>query len=190
LSSEKKIVSLFQNKRVLNSVPLSRQNSGFTLLFERVVMSLVGEMPVSAVARHVGTTDNRLWRIIRHYVAEAMNHLDLSGLCGLGLDETASRRGHDYVTVFTDMDREDRPVIFATPGKGKECLRRFVRFLEEHGGHPDTVMEVVRDSPSFLAASSEEFPHAAQDGGWWSKTACLDLWSKRSKLSKSICPES
>jgi transposase len=97
-----------------------------------------------------------------------MNHLDLSGLCGLGLDETASKRGHDYVTVFIDMDREERPVIFATPGKGKECLCRFVRFLEEHGGHPDTVVEVVCDmSPSFLAASSEEFPHAAQTVDWF-----------------------
>ncbi len=150
------------------SVPWSRQGSGFTLLFEQVVMSLVREMPVSAVARHVGATDNRLWRIIRHYVMEAMSRVDLSGLCGLGLDETASKRGHNYVTVFVDMDREERPVIFATPGKGKECLRQFVQFLEKHGGSPDTVIEVVCDmSPAFLAATSEEFPYAAQTVDWF-----------------------
>lgn len=150
------------------NVPWSRPGSGFTLLFEQVVMSLVREMPVSAVARHVGTTDNRLWRIIRHYVAQAMNRLDLSSLCGLGLDETASKRGHNYVTVFVDMDREERPVIFATPGKGKETLNEFVRFLEEHGGNPATVLEVVCDmSPAFLAAASEKFPNAAQTVDWF-----------------------
>jgi hypothetical protein len=52
------------------------------------------------VARHVGTTDNRLWRIIRHYATQAMNAPDLSGPCGIGLDETAGKRGHNYVTVF------------------------------------------------------------------------------------------
>ena len=149
-------------------VPWSRKGSGFTLLFEQVVMSLVREMPVNAVARHVGTTDNRLWRIIRHYVTQAMNALDLSTLCCLGLDETASKRGHNYVTVFLDMDREERPVIFAVPGKGKECLRQFVCFLKEHGGNPDNVIEVVCDmSPAFLAVTSEEFPYAAQTVDWF-----------------------
>jgi transposase len=150
------------------NVPWSRQGSGFTFLFEQVVMSLVREMPVSAVARHVGTTDNRLWRIIRHYVTLAMNSLDLSGLCGIGFDETASKRGHNYVTVFIDMDREERPVIFAVPGKGKEGLKEFVRFLKEHGGNPAHVIEVVCDmSPAFLAATSEEFPNAAQTVDWF-----------------------
>ncbi|TAN34090.1 ISL3 family transposase, partial [Patescibacteria group bacterium] len=36
--------------------------------------------------------------------------------------ETASKRGHNYVTVFIDLDRKQKPVIFVTPGKGKGCL--------------------------------------------------------------------
>jgi transposase len=150
------------------AVSWSRPGSGFTLLFEQVVMSLAREMPVNAVARHVGVMDTRIWRIIKHYVLQAMNKLDLSNLCGIGLDETASKRGHNYVTVFIDMDRETRPVIFATPGKGKECLREFVRFLEEHGGNPKDVMEVVCDmSPAFQAAAAEEFPYAALTVDWF-----------------------
>jgi hypothetical protein len=39
-------------------------------------------------------------------------------LRAVGLDETASKRGHNYVTVFIDMDRRDKPVIFVVPGKG------------------------------------------------------------------------
>ena len=110
-------------KRV--NVPWARPGSGFTLLFEQAVMLLAREMPVNAVARYVGVTDKRIWRVVTHYVLKAMGKLDLSRLCGIGLDETATKRGHHYVTIFVDMDRESRPVVFATPGKGKECLRLF-----------------------------------------------------------------
>ena len=91
-------------------VPWSRPGSGFTLLFEQVVMSLAREMPVKAVARFVGVTDKRIWRIIRHYVFKAMTGLDLSNVHGIALDETAFKRGHNYVTVFLDMDRDTKPV--------------------------------------------------------------------------------
>ena len=50
------------------SVPWARPDSGFTLLFEALVMTMVSAMPVKAVARMVGEHDTRLWRVIHHYV--------------------------------------------------------------------------------------------------------------------------
>ncbi|GAU09369.1 transposase [Desulfoplanes formicivorans] len=85
-------------------VPWARKGSRFTLLFEQVVMSLVREMPINAVARHVGVTDKRLWRIVYHYVSKAIETLDLKDLKAIGLDETASKRGYNYITVFIDLD--------------------------------------------------------------------------------------
>ena len=38
----------------------------------------------------------------------AVAALDLSAVRAVGLDETASKRGHNYVTVFIDMDRRDK----------------------------------------------------------------------------------
>ena len=49
-------------KRV--NVPWARPGSGFTLLFEQAVMLLAREMPVNAVARYVGVTDKRIWRVV------------------------------------------------------------------------------------------------------------------------------
>lgn len=74
-------------------VPWARSGSGFTLLFEQVVMSLVSEMPVKAAARITETTDNRLWRVIDYYVTKALASVDLTDLGALGLDETAAKRG-------------------------------------------------------------------------------------------------
>lgn len=150
------------------AVPWARSGSGFTLLFEQVVMTLAREMPVNAVARFVGVTDKRIWRIIQHYVFKAMTGLDLSSVSGIALDETASKRGHKYVTIFLDMDKVDKPVIFAIPGKGKECLKAFARFLETHGGKADNIIEVVCDmSPAFIAAATETFPIAAVTVDWF-----------------------
>ena len=70
---------------------------------------------------------------------------DLARLSALGLDETASKRGHNYVTVFIDLDAKQKPVVFVTPGKGKACLGRFRDFLVSHGGEPGRIVEVVCD---------------------------------------------
>ena len=119
-------------------MPWARQGSHVTLLFEQVVMSLVREMPVAAAARLVGERDTRVWRIIQHYVGKALEALDLSELAAFGFDETASKRGHNYVTVFVDMQRRTQPVVCATPGKGKQTVKDCKAWLEAHGGQAET----------------------------------------------------
>jgi transposase len=148
--------------------PWARPGSRFTLLFEQAAMVLVREMPVLAAARFIGITDKRLWRIVDHYVRRAVAALYLGSVRAVGLDETASKRGHNYVTVFIDMDRRDKPVIFVTPGKGKACVAEFRAFMLSHGGEPTIVAEVVCDmSPAFLAAVAENFPNAAITVDWF-----------------------
>ena len=153
-------------KRV--QVPWARPGSHFTLLFEHAALVLVREMPVASAAGFMGITDKRLWRIVGHYVGRAVAELDLSGVRAFGLDETASKKGHNYVTVFIDMDRSDKPVIFVTPGKGKACVAEFRDFLLAHDGEPTNVAEVVCDmSSAFLAAVAEGFPKAAVTVDWF-----------------------
>jgi len=149
-------------------VPWAREGSGFTLLFEQAAMALVREMPVLAAAKLIGITDQRLWRIVHHYVDEAVERLDVSDLKAVALDETASKRRHNYVTVFIDLDRKDKPVVFATPGKGKATVRAFRDHLKTHGGDAGSVREVVCDmSPAFLAAVEEVLPNASVTVDWF-----------------------
>ena len=115
------------------SVPWAREGSRFTLLFEQAALLLVREMPVLAAARIMEITDQRLWRIVMHYVGQAVARLDLTRVTAIGLDETAAKRGHTYVTVFIDLDRTDKPVVFVTPGRGKDTVAKFKAFLATHG---------------------------------------------------------
>lgn len=149
-------------------VPWARPGSDFTLLFEQVAMSLVKEMPVLAVSRQLGITDKRLWRIVHHYVGRMLGELDLASVSTVSVDETASRRGQRYVTVFLDMQRKQNPVIFAVPGHGKDAIKAFSAFLATHGGDPDNVIEVVCDmSQAFLSGIAEHLPKAAVTVDWF-----------------------
>jgi transposase len=149
-------------------VPWARKGSKFTLLFEQAAMILAREMPVLAAARILEINDKRLWRIIRHYVNQAVKDLDLSGLQAVALDETKSRRGHRYVTVFIDLDRQKHPVVFATPGKGKNTLKAFKKHLVEHDGKGTNILEVVSDmSGAFISGIKAHFTNSAITVDWF-----------------------
>jgi len=149
-------------------VPWARKGSRFTLLFEQAAMVLVKEMPVRAAARIMGVTDNSLWRMVFHYVEEAMSKLDLGYVRGIAVDETSYGKRHQYVTVFIDLDRGKRSVIFAVPGKGKDCIEAFGSYLKEKGGCPDNIAVAVCDmSKAFISGIKSEFPSAEIVVDWF-----------------------
>lgn len=153
-------------KRV--EVPWAREGSRFTLLFEEAALTLVREMPVSAAARIMEITDKRLWRVVEFYVSDALSRLDLSDLKAIGLDETACKRGHKYVTIFIDPSRKTNPVIFVTPGKDSSCIKRFEEFLKQQGGNSDNILGIVCDmSPAFLSATKKTFQNAKVTVDWF-----------------------
>jgi len=141
------------------TVPWARFASGFTLLFEAMIMTLVKSMPVKTVASYVGEHDTRLWRILHHYVDEAREAADFSEVKKFGVDETARSRGHKYVSLFVDL--ETRHILFATEGKDASTVERFREDLTEHGGDPNAIKEVCSDmSPAFISGVAKEFPEA------------------------------
>ena len=124
----------------LIGVPWARPGSGFTLLFEALAMTLVTHMPVAAVARLIGVHDTRLWRVVLHYVERALANVDLSDVRRVCIDETASKRGHSYITLFVDIDR--RRVAYIADGKDAGTVAAFADHLEDHGGDASRIKEV------------------------------------------------
>jgi transposase len=141
------------------NVPWARPGSGFTLLFEALLMMLVPSMPVASAARLIGEYDGKLWRVLHHYIDEARARVDMSKVTRIGVDETAARRGHDYITLMMDM--ELRRLLFATEGKGAETLKAFKGDLQAHNGNPENIQEASLDmSKAFIKGLGEHFPKA------------------------------
>ena len=140
-------------------VPWARQGSGFTLLFEALVMALVREMPVSAAAALLGEHDTRIWRVIDHYVQSARAQVDHSAVRRVGMDETSARRGQDYVTFFFDMDQ--RRLLFGTAGKDHETVNAFIEDFKAHNGTPENVTDACIDmSKAFIKGIREALSNA------------------------------
>jgi len=157
-------------------VPWARERSDFTLLFEALVMALVKEMPVKAIGGLVGEHDTKIWRIVHHYVDRAVEAQDLSGLERAGIDETSSRRGQDYVSVFADLD--ERRAVYVTEGRDQRTVQEFSCFLETHGGEVARVGEVCQDmSEAYLAGTLKHLPRAE---------ITFDRYHVRQHLSKAI----
>ena len=141
------------------AVPWARPGSGFTLLFEALVMMMAKAMPVIAVGRIVNEHDTLVWRIVTHYVDAARAKADHSTVTQVGVDETASRRGQKYVSLFVDLD--ERKVLFTTPGKDSSTVAAFAEDLKAHGGQPEAVTEVSADmSKAFSKGIAASLPNA------------------------------
>jgi transposase len=139
--------------------PWGRKQSGFTALFESFVLLLAQEMPVSKIAQLVGEHDTRIWRIVRWHVQQAHDRKDFSSVQKIGCDETSSRKGHKYVTVFADMDSGD--VLFATPGKDSRTVQAFTEELPRHDAQAEQIKEVTIDmSPAFISGIAEHLQKA------------------------------
>ena len=142
------------------AVPWASKNSGFTLLFEAYVMALIEcEAPVSSIAGLVGELDQRIWNIFHRHVRQARRRTDYSGITKVGVDETSSKRGHEYVTLGVDLDK--RRVFEAIEGKDASTIAALAVFLEDNGSPFDDVEQVSIDmSPAFIAGCTEFLPEA------------------------------
>ena len=143
----------------LTTVPWASPGSGFTLLFEAMVMLLAGQMPVSEVARVVDEEDTRLWRLLQRLVEAAHAAKDWSQVRAIAIDETSTRRGRCYATVILDQDT--RAVLFMKEGRDSKAIDEFAVQLRAHGGDPAQIAWVSMDMlHCYTKGVRENFPNA------------------------------
>jgi len=77
-----------------------------------------------------------------------------------GLDETASRRGHNDISLFHDLDAQR--VLYACEGRKARVVAQFADALEAHGACAGNSCAVcVGMSASYQAGVCEHLPWAA-----------------------------
>ena len=142
-------------------VPWARKGSGFTLLFEAFAMLLIeNEMPVNKVAKVVKVYPNRLWNVFNYWISRAHKQDVITDLDKIGFDETSVRKGHDYVTTLVDLDT--RRVLFATEGKGANCIEKSVTYLAKKTVNIEKIKHVCIDmSPAFISGCGKYIPNVA-----------------------------
>jgi transposase len=106
------------------------------LLFEALATTLVTHMTVAAAAR-----------------------MDLVSLRRICIDETAAKRGHDYITIFVDIDT--RRVVIVTDGRDADTIRQFAEHVDAHNSDASRFKEVCIDmSGPFIKGVKENLTEA------------------------------
>jgi transposase len=158
------------------SVPWARPGSGFTLLFEALVLSFAAAMPMAKVAAMTREHDTRIWRVVEHHVHAARDQRDCTSVRRVGMDETSAAKGQDYISIFADLDA--RRVIFATEGRSADTVARFAADLAQHGGDPSKVTDTSSDmSTAFISGIAQHLPNASMT---------FDRYHLAAKLSEAI----
>jgi transposase len=139
--------------------PWAGKLSGFTLLFEALVLLLCQQMTFAAAARLVGESAHRVTAICERYVELALARADYSGVEELAIDETSRARGHDYISLAADAT--ERRVLAVAEGRSVETVKALADELAARGCPGAQVRSVTIDmSPAFIKGCGQQFPQA------------------------------
>jgi transposase len=139
--------------------PWEGRSPHLTQEFEAFALTLMREMPVAKAGEILGVTDQRLWRMLFAHVEAAWTELSWENVVWVGADEMNRRKGHDYLTVFVDL--EAKRVLLAVAGKDAGTWERFAEQLVAHNGHPKAITQVAIDmSPAYIRGVKDNLGNA------------------------------
>jgi transposase len=156
-------------------VPWARHGAGHTRAFDDTAAWLAVRTAKSAVKELLRITWRTVGRIVTRVSADAQARVDrFAGLRRIGIDEISYKRGHRYLTVVVDHDRNR--LIWAAVGRDEKTLRTFFDELGEERCAAITL--VSADAAQWIAnVVGERCPNA---------TLCLDPFHICQWASKAL----
>ncbi len=111
-------------------VPWARPGARHTRDLQDVVAFMAQRMDKTTITRLLRVSWEAVARIVIDVVADQLDTTRLDGLFRIGVDEVSYRKGHRYLTVVADHDR-DGAVVWAHEGKNAATLEAFYDELGE-----------------------------------------------------------
>lgn len=141
------------------SVPWAEPGSGFTAMFEALVIDWLKEASISAVSRLMGLSWNAIDGIMQRAVARGLLRREAAFPTQIGVDETAFRKRHDYVTIVSDQ--QEGNVLHVGSDRRKETLKAWYESLTE--AQRESIQSVSMDMwPAYINATLESLPEAEE----------------------------
>src|SRR5688572_21230111 len=139
------------------AVPWAAPGSGFTALFEALVIGWLGAATTAAVARRMGLSWNAIDTIMRHAVERGLARREAQSPRKLNVDETSFAKGHDYVTVVSDS--EAGHVLHVAEERTTESLNSYYATLKPE--QTELIESVAMDMwPAYINATLAAVPGA------------------------------
>jgi transposase len=124
---------------VTEEVPWARPGARHTRDVEDLVAWCAKRMDKTTVARLLRVSWEAVARIVVRVVASSIDDHRLDELYRIGVDEISYRKGHRYLTVVADHDR-DGAVVWAAEGRDADTLSGF---FAELGAERTSILEAI-----------------------------------------------
>jgi len=141
-------------------VPWARPGARHTNAFCAVVAWLAQRVDKTTITKLLRVSWEAVAKIVIDVVGGVLSERRFEGLARLGVDEVSYRKGHRYLTVVADHDREGR-VVWAKAGKDAATLSAF---FDELGRERVAKLEAISldMGVAFANAVNERAPHVRQ----------------------------
>ena len=141
-------------------VPWARPGARHTRDFQDVVAWLAQRTDKTTITRLLRVSWEAVAKIVVDVVAEKIDDRRLDELYRIGVDEVSYRKGHRYLTVVADHDR-DGSVVWAAEGKDHTVLEAF---YDELGDERIEKLEAVSldMGGAYKLATDNKAPHVTQ----------------------------
>ncbi len=138
-------------------VPWAEPGSGFTAMFEALVIDWLKEASTAAVSRLMGLSWNAIDGIMQRAVKRGLSRREELAMTQIGVDETAFKKRHDYVTIVSDQ--EAGTVLFVGEDRKKATLKAWYESLTDE--QREAIESISMDMwPAFINATLESLPDA------------------------------
>lgn len=141
------------------SVPWAEPGSGFTAMFEALVIDWLKEASISAVSRLMGLSWNAIDGIMQRAVKRGLSRRETLSVTQIGVDETAFKKRHDYVTIVSDQ--QAGTVLHVGSDRKKRTLKAWYESLTQ--AQREAIETVSMDMwPAFINATLVSVPGAQE----------------------------
>lgn len=141
-------------------VPWARKGSGFTLQFEEEILDLLRLCNCKkTTVEFFGLYPQRVQTIYDAYTKDKYEQREPKVAKKVGVDETSTKKGHEYITLFVDL--ESKELLDIQDGKSSLAIEKYAQELRVLGKSPQTIEEFSLDmSPAFISGVKNHFSTA------------------------------
>ena len=140
-------------------VPWAEEGSGFTALFECMVISWLQAANISAVSALVGLSWDEVDGIQQRAVDRGLSRRQTQPVAHVAIDETSFQKRHEYVSVITD--RERGVVLEVLEDRTKEHISSWL--ILQGTSQLSAIKSISMDMwPAFINSFLEHVPEAKE----------------------------
>jgi len=115
------------------SPPFVQGKKRFTRSFEQYVVKLMNFGTIEQVSKYLGVSWGLVKDVHKTHLQNEYKSVDFSLLKYIGVDEFSIRKGHEYMTIFINLETAE--IIHAVEGKSIDSVRPFLIELSKKAHH-------------------------------------------------------